>query len=276
MAKTLKRTKFPENNSLNLRENLKDKYVAFIDVMGFSNLVNKGNIDNLESYFSKITDVLDRIRVDKESIESFLISDSIILIAPDTIDGLKQLLAAIRRIQSALLWRKILLRGAVSYGQIYYNADKNIVVGKGFIKAYLLESEAIFPRVIIDPSIIKKNSQDKADFLFLINGTKEYNFEERLVYSKSDFSKIVDDGIFIDYANKTIQKEEINGSIKKIYEVISENLYGEQKLYSKYVWLRDYFLECLILTAAFTSYSTKSEKLHKDKLNEWINKFDRL
>lgn len=260
----------------NLKENLRDKYVAFIDVMGFSNLVNREKIDNLESYFSRITEVLDQIKTDKAEIESFLISDSIILIAPDTTQSLKQLLTAIRRIQSALLWKKILLRGSVSFGQIYYNKERNIVVGKGFIKACLLESEANFPRIIIDPSIINKFEGDKVDFLRKINGTTKYNFEERLIYTRSQFSQISDDGIFIDYANKTIQKEIINGNIKKIYEVIVENLYGDQKLYSKYVWLRDYFIECLHLTLANSPESTRAETRHKESLEDWIEKFKRL
>src|SRR5262245_5054866 len=100
---------------LNIENNLEDKFVAFIDVLGFSNLVNTNDISNLESYFETITEVLDRIRIEKEVIESFLISDSIILIAPKGLNGLRQLLIAIRRIQSTLLLRKILLRGAVSY-----------------------------------------------------------------------------------------------------------------------------------------------------------------
>ncbi len=260
----------------NLKDNLKDKHVAFIDVMGFSSLVNKGRTDNLEAYFSRITEILDQLRSDKAEIESFLISDSIILIAPNTKASLKNLLTAIRRIQSALLWKKILLRGSVSFGQIYYNKEKNIVVGKGFIKAYLLESEANFPRVIIDPSVINKFDCDKVEFLKKINGTIKYNFEDRLIYTRSQYSQINDDGIFIDYANKTIQKDFINGNIKKIYEVIRENLYGEQKLYSKYVWLRDYFIECLNLTILNTPENTKGELEHKYKLKEWIEKFQRL
>ena len=92
---------------INLKENLQDKFVAFLDVMGFSNLVNKGSIENLESYFEKITEVLDKLKTDKEDIQAFLISDSIILIAPNVLTGFKQLLYAIRRIQSAILWRKV-------------------------------------------------------------------------------------------------------------------------------------------------------------------------
>lgn len=188
--------------SLDLRGNIENKYVAFLDVMGFSNLVNRNNIENLESYFEKITEVLDKLKNDKEDIESFIISDSIILLAPGNTSGFIQLLWAIRRIQSAILWRKVLLRGAVSYGEVYYNSKRNIIVGKGYIRAYLLEQEAIYPRVIIDPSIIKQISTDKTSFLKRINKTLDYSFEDRLIYTSSDFSTIPDDGIFIDYANK--------------------------------------------------------------------------
>jgi hypothetical protein len=263
-------------STLQLKENLSDSFVAFLDVMGFSNLVNRGNVDNLESYFEKITEVLDKLRQDKADIKSFLISDSIILIAPSGLKSLIQLLWAIRRIQSAILWRKILLRGAVSYGQVYYNKDRNIIVGKGFIKAYLLEQEAVFPRVIIDPAIIKQVSTDKTAFIKLVNKNLEYTFEDRLIYTRSQFSEINDDGIFIDYANKSILRDSLNGNLKKVYESIIENLYSEQKLYSKYVWLRDYFLEILRLTHSLLDGTSLQIPKHQKELQDWIAKFERL
>lgn len=263
-------------STLNLKDNLQDKFVAFLDVMGFSNLVNRGNTDNLESYFEKITEVLDKLREDKADIKSLIISDSIILIAPSGLKGFMQLLWAIRRIQSTILWRKILLRGAISYGQVYYNKERNIIVGKGYIKAYLLEQEATFPRVIIDPSIIKQISTDKTAFLKLINKSIDYTCEDRLIYTRSKFSEIKDDGIFVDYANKSILKETINGNLKKVYEVIVENLYSEQKLYSKYVWLRDYFLEILRHTNSLLTDDVKTLTKQKKELQNWIEKFERL
>lgn len=262
--------------TINLKEHLQNKFVAFLDVMGFSNLVNKGSLENLESYFEKITDVLDKLKNDKQEVQAFLISDSIILIASEGLNGFKQLLYAIRRIQSAILWRKILLRGAVSFGQVYYNAERNILVGKGFIKAYLLEQEAIFPRVIIDPAIIKLMSPDKTAFLKLINKTLDYSFEERLIYTQSKFAEIPDDGIFIDYANKLILKESINGNLNKVYEAIVDNLYSEQKLYSKYIWLKGYFLENLRITNSFIVSDSSPSKKHKKALESWIAKFERL
>jgi hypothetical protein len=263
-------------STLNLKQNLEDKFVAFLDVMGFSNLVNRGNTDDLESYFERITAVLDKLRQDKSEITSLIISDSIILIAPSGLTGFRQLLWAIRRIQSAILWRKILLRGAVSYGQVYYNKERNIIVGKGYIRAYMLEQEAVYPRVIIDPSIIKQISADKAAFLQKINKSIDYTFEDRLIYTNSQFSKIKDDGIFIDYANKSILKESLNGNLQKVYEVIVENLYSEQKLYSKYIWLRDYFLETLKLTHSYMLHPIMDIPKHNRDLHQWIEKFERL
>jgi hypothetical protein len=269
-----------ETKALNLKENLKDRFVAFIDVMGFSNLVNKGNTSNLEEYFLKIIDVLEHIRKDKGEIQSFLISDAIILITPIGLKGLKDIIKATRRIQSSLLSRKILLRGAISHGLVDYNPDNNIIVGKGFIRAYLLEQEAIYPRVIIDPSIIKLVSKDKEGFMNVLHNPSDLDMyvDNKLIYSKSEFSLINDDCIFVDYANKIILQNSLNGNMKKIYETIIENLYDEQRLYSKYVWLKDYFLERLKITHCFlrdTGISPTIPK-HFKEIEDWLNKFARL
>lgn len=263
-------------SKFDLENNLEEKFIAYLDVMGFKELVFSGSVKNLDSYFSKITDELDSIKNENPKIQSLLISDSIILIAPEGLRSLKQLISTIRRIQSALIWRKILLRGAISHGEVYYNEEKNVIVGKGYIKAYLLEQEAKFPRVILDPSIIKKVSDDKVGFLKLLNDSLEYNFEDRLIYTESPFTKIYEDGIFIDYANKTIKSKELNGNINKIYQTIIENLYTDQKLYSKYVWLRDYYLESLKLTNSLIKGDSRAEGFHKKNLENWIQKFERL
>lgn len=270
-------------NTLNLKDNLTDKFVAFIDVMGFSNLVNRDSVSDLESYFLTVTEVLNKIKTDKGEIQSLLISDAIILIAPTGLKGLRDIIIATRRIQSALLWRKILLRGAISYGQVFYDKNENIIVGKGFIKAYLLEQEAIFPRVIIDPSIIKIVAEDREGFFKSLHKNLDDSYDDRLVYRKSDFSLISDDSIFIDYANKTILKFTINGNIKKVYETINKNLYSDQKLYSKYVWLRDYFIERLKLNYSYLKVvlndninQTNSTKKQMKDLAQWLEKFERL
>lgn len=273
--------------SLELKKNLQDKYVAYIDVLGFKNLVSGGSVKELESYFTKILEVLDKLRAEKSRIESFLISDAIILISPQDPQGLRDIILATRRIQSALLWQKILLRGAISYGQVFYDKMNNIIVGQGFVKAYLLEQEAVHPRVLLDPSIIKQVADDRKAFVNLIQKTAGNEFDDRLIYKKSGFSKISDDCIFVDYANKSVLQMSINNNISKVYDLIHSHLYGDQKLYSKYVWLRDYFLEWLEVTNLNLEASYKMAELMKSKVSPatlkqhrdiriWLDKFSRL
>lgn len=267
----------PSRSKLRIKEETTDKFIAFLDVLGFKELVNKNSFKDLDSYFSKLTDVLFSLRAKSEKIDSVIISDSIILIAPPGLKGFKDLLKAIQTIQSQLLWRKIILRGAVSFGPIYYNDSKNIIVGKGYVRAYLLEQEASFPRVIIDPAIIKLFETDKEGFLKTVNGTLDFNFEKRLIYKPAPDSKLPDDAIFVDYANQIIKENEIKGSIQTLYETIRENLYSEQKLFSKYTWLKEYFYECIDQTYQHVGNKRATDTLlYESELTEWANKFNRL
>jgi len=264
-------------STFHLQENTEEKFVAFLDVLGFKELVFKDKFEILDSYFSKLTSVLDSLREKKENVDSFVISDSIILVAPKGLKNFISLIKAIQTIQSQLIWRKIILRGAVSYGPVYFDNAKNIIVGKGFIRAFLLEQEANFPRVIIDPVIIKLFGTDKAGFLKQVNKSETYNFDKRLIYSSGDFSKIPADGLFVDYANKIITEEKVVRSLAKLYELIVDNLYNDQKLFAKYTWLKEYFLECLQKTHFLNEVKTDAASmLYQKILEEWSVKFGRL
>lgn len=267
----------PQKAKLRIKEETEDKFVAFLDVLGFKELVSKNNLTNLDLYFSKLTDVLYNLHSKSEKINSIIISDSIILMAPMGLRGFKELLKAIQTIQSQLLWRKIILRGAVSYGPVYFNESKNIIVGKGYVRAYLLEQEAGYPRVIIDPAIINLFETEKEGFLKQLNGTLDYNYERRLIYKPGRNSKLPHDAIFVDYANQIIKEDEIKGSISTLYATIKENLYSEQKLFGKYIWLKDYFYECIEETYLNISSKHESDTLeYQAKLSNWAEKFNRL
>lgn len=62
------------------------------------------------------------------------------------------LLSAIQ--YSAIMKQKILMRGGIAIGNLYY--DKDFIIGKSLSKAYMLESkEAIYSRILVDENIIK-------------------------------------------------------------------------------------------------------------------------
>lgn len=58
------------------------------------------------------------------------------------------------KLQTKLITQGILVRGAISFGELFSDDTHNIVVGPGLINAYRLEAKAIYPRIIIDRKII--------------------------------------------------------------------------------------------------------------------------
>ena len=152
-------------------EILKDAYVAFIDVIGFKNLVCSDNKQKLDTIFEKTKLAFDMYDEQKENIKKFILSDSIILaIEPGDHkkDRFKMILTASRNLQAFLAVEGILVRGAISQGDFQYeNWGKygKIFYGKGFISACELEKKAVYPRIILDPRLIPNFANDKISFI---------------------------------------------------------------------------------------------------------------
>lgn len=140
--------------------NSKDKkyatyYIAFLDMLGFKNLVNdEAKFDYIMRVFEKIDrnykieSVLwdehgNQVTSDKEYfINTKIISDSICLyINADDEQNLLLLLFTCKVVQWELtnLETPILLRGGIVKGKLY--SDGNIIFGPGLTKAYLLEEQ---------------------------------------------------------------------------------------------------------------------------------------
>ncbi len=91
-----------------------------------------------------------------------------------------------------------------------------------------------------------------------------------------------DDSIFVCYANKLLSRslnEERNrnpdqtSDIELVYEFLQKNLYGSQKHYSKYLWLKKYFQEVL---HEFISNSAGDDSDDKRFVNEMLVKYMNL
>ncbi|AWP28105.1 hypothetical protein [Paenibacillus sp. Cedars] len=159
-----------------------NKLVAFIDILGFSNLVKESetNDSKAQMLLSSLKDIESFIKreeelyqfsedvgnntVSKLKVNYTQFSDSIILstdIVVPEIDGLKfhninnimNMCSLLSYLQARFLNEGVLLRGGLTWGPIFH--EKNICFGPAFIKAYLLENQlASTPRIVIDPNII--------------------------------------------------------------------------------------------------------------------------
>lgn len=130
-----------------------DKIVAFIDVLGFSNLVYSDKLEPISHYYEMILTDFKEAAI-KKNLKFLMISDSIVVHAPQTKDGFFAVIKVLSSLQHRLLLKGILIRGGVSFGKLYVNETDNIIVGTGLINAYNLEKKAIYPRIIIDRNVI--------------------------------------------------------------------------------------------------------------------------
>lgn len=80
-------------------------------------------------------------------------------------------------IQEKLLTEGILIRGGIVYGDVIYDKGKNILFGPALQKAYQIESEfALYPRIIIDSSIIEKATTEGLYHVDALINTDERGF----------------------------------------------------------------------------------------------------
>ena len=158
---------------------MKERFVAFLDILGFTEIVkgieSNHSSDNLDlKRIKSILNFMDEettdpnycsglpVYVETEDglIEKELgdpkltyVSDCIIISAEPTLDGFKGLSRKIYKITAELAYDGVFCRGAITKGKLFHH-DK-VVFGSSYIKAYKLEEDkANFPRVIVDPDII--------------------------------------------------------------------------------------------------------------------------
>ncbi len=135
----------------------KEHFVAFIDILGFKEIITNEECDNIYNIFAEIHSRSNtELNFNGFQIEAFdhvhhrILSDSVVLFIDAEIpDSFATIVTICRRLQSYLANRDnpILLRGGIVKGLLYYEDD--IIYGQGLTDAYLLESKlAKHPRVI--------------------------------------------------------------------------------------------------------------------------------
>lgn len=257
-------------------------YVAFLDVLGFKNLVfskSRESKEKLNQYFTSVETIiayLKNIPIKKE-IGYITISDSIILTVPqsnvksENIEILRQLCIAIGFLQAGLAARDIWIRGAVSSGDTYFNKNNNQIVGPAYINAYLLEENlAIYPRVIIDNKIIKElNFVSSSDLIDNINkkneGYLDYdNCGKTILYDWENSQIEKDIPLFIDYLSFCVHNIENMNTFnlgEKILDNIERNIYNDTSLYKKFKWVSSYF------SSIIENKDEVNLKIHLERVN---------
>ena len=144
-----------------------NRFVSFLDIMGFKDLVSRNSHEYVYKMMAKLSDARRHIEktltssdIDKKYIDKDLyttsFSDSIILFsADDTPESLEVILAATVFVISEAMANSIPIKGSIAHGEISVNKNEQIYFGQPIIDAYLLQEEVNYYGSVFHNSIDK-------------------------------------------------------------------------------------------------------------------------
>lgn len=219
-----------------------ERIVAFVDILGFSSLVEKSNTD--QRVYEQIKHALDTIqeikkRSDGTNTKAATFSDSIVLSYSITAE--KPLLNALKNLvelQFELLRQGILVRGGVAKGPVRHVQE--MVFGPAMVAAYELESKyAVYPRIIIEKELIDWETQN---YHAVANYSIDYGIDLNLIVRKDGYTDVFYIDTFRYIADTSYAKS--NSLYESIKTLIIEGLDNNNKaVRMKYAWLKNYFEE---------------------------------
>ncbi len=144
----------------NLNRNYENKYVCYMDILGFSNAIKNTDHQYYIRNLNFFCDAIDLLKIIPNKPDLFLknqivtqFSDCVVFSCNDDIPSLSIMLDRIRELQNKLLEGGLPTRGAITKGSIYHN--QNYTIGPALVCAVHLEEKASTPRVVIDDDILK-------------------------------------------------------------------------------------------------------------------------
>ena len=182
---------------------METKYIAFLDILGFKDLIENNEINVLDKLYDELQESLmhcfsfanaehlmkenkdEDAGIEENNLNSLIISDSIIIWTDD--DSQRSFVNLIFTIRY-LLYRSILsgfpLRGGLSCGELIVKSGSHAqspkinsystILGKGLTRAYLIENVSEWSGCTIDEKCIdhfnsklESESEDTADLSFL-------------------------------------------------------------------------------------------------------------
>ncbi len=171
-------------------ENTCERYVCFLDIMGFKDLVARNKHEDVLHKITTFFDVVNKNRdmfintlkdpsyyISDFDFKIVTFSDSILILSKNSnVKALKFILLYLSIIIESSIKLKIPIKGALSIGTITADFKNNIFFGQPIIDSYLLQDELKYYGIIINSSVEKNintfNSSEKTLTKSLIFKTK--------------------------------------------------------------------------------------------------------
>lgn len=227
-----------------------ERFTAFLDILGFTELIGRTATIPPEVPIEKIIVALDIPRpaeegqmlignagdISKSDHKMAQFSDSLIISTENTAAGLLHLVNHVERIAFSFLKLGFLCRGGISKGLLYH--EKNIAFGPAMIEAYHLESKkALYPRIILSKDVEDfVNRMDAGEGIVIRRMVTEYQ-GFRMVH-------VLRPLIFqLDMDVKGGEPEMLFLTIKSRLTHEAKSFKDDQKKLEKVLWFQEYFNE---------------------------------
>jgi len=135
-----------------------DRYVAFVDILGFSEIVRKTKHDETTVRVVALAHALTAIGShhpslnENDDFQFQTFSDSIVMSSAATLTGLLHIFHSISELNISLLKPGLLTRGAVARGKLHH--DRFVMFGPALLDAYGIETTvAKYPRVVLSRAV---------------------------------------------------------------------------------------------------------------------------
>ena len=202
---------------------LKQHYVAFLDVLGFAEMVNSDTIGDDHTFLTKLFKCHQsaaHIFSDDPNCSITQFSDSIVVSKPYNPQEFEWFVTRVANYQRLLLDEELLCRGGIAVNKHFSNGS--FTFSAGLIAAYRIESTAArYPRVVISNEVLDLVFPGKREMSSLL--IKE------------------DDGLqFIDYLGltKKIRPKKLARVVENIVSKLAKN--DSSSVREKGLWLAQY------------------------------------
>ena len=152
------------------------RFVAVLDIMGFKELVAKNSHLEVYEILSKINNEIQHQQDHFDLLYITTFSDSIFIFTKDdTFQSFQRFIIAATIISSTIL-DGIPMNGAIAFGDITVNKQKNIFFGQPIIDAHLLQESLFYYGVVFHNSVDLRIYKEGKELLS-INNFKNYFIE---------------------------------------------------------------------------------------------------
>ncbi len=130
---------------------MEKRFVAFFDVLGFSDQIQRTSAKNVMKEYSKF--IQDLSKSEGSELNAFISSDSIIVYTEDlSVESFKSIVDYSGRLFVRAFRNHFPLRGAIDGGEFEISDDRLVYVGRALIRAYKAASSQKLSGVILTPN----------------------------------------------------------------------------------------------------------------------------